>query len=74
MSDYLLWWRTKSRKGVFNRPEEIKRDRPDAAAGAKISTAIYRRKRRCANPAGLETAEIIKSQAFNPIPRELRVE
>ena len=69
-----LWRRTKSRKGVLNRPEGTKRGRPDAAAGAKLPTATYRRKRRCVNPAGPETVEITKPQAFSPIPREPRVE
>src|SRR2546423_3205214 len=64
--------RTKSRKGVLNRPKGTKRDRLDAAAGGKVPTATYRRKRRCVNPAGSETAEIIKPQAFSPIPREPR--
>jgi hypothetical protein len=66
--------RTKSRKGVLNRPEGTKRGRPDAAAGGKVPTATYRRKRRCVNPARPETVEITKPQALSPIPREPRVE
>ena len=54
--------RTKSREGVLNRPKGTKRYRHDAAAGAKVPTD--RRKRRCVNPAGPETAEITKPQAF----------
>jgi len=74
VSDCPLWRRTKSRKGVLNRPEGIKKGRPDAATGAKVSTATYRRKRQYVNPADPETVEIIKPQAFSPIPRELKVE
>ena len=61
--------RTKWREGVLNQPNRTKRDRPNAAAGGKVPTATYRRKRRCVNPAGSETAEITKPQAFSPIPR-----
>jgi hypothetical protein len=73
MSGCPLPWRTKSREGVLNRPKGTKRDQPDAAAGGKVPITTYRRKRRCVNPAGPETAEITKPQAFSPIPRELRV-
>ena len=57
-----------------NRPKGTKRDWPDAAAGGEVPTATYRRKRRCVNPAGPETAETTKPQAFSPIPRDPRVE
>jgi hypothetical protein len=66
--------RTKSREGVLNRHKGTKRDQPDAAAGGRGPTATYRRKRRCVNPAGPETVEITKPQAFSPISREPRVE
>ena len=65
---------TKSREGVLNRLKGTKRVRPDAAVGGEVPTATYRRKRRCANLGGPETAEITKPQAFSPIPREPRVE
>jgi hypothetical protein len=71
-------------------PNWALRDRPDAAAEDKVPTATYRGKRRCVSQAGAnpvdtllptmgyrfiyETAEVIKSQAFSPIPREPRVE
>ena len=54
--------RTKSRKSVLNRPKGTKRDQPDAAAGGEVPTATCRRKRRCVNQAGPETAEITRPQ------------
>jgi hypothetical protein len=67
--------------GVRNRgracsidPRGLREAGPTLQRGGKVPTATYRRKRRCVNPAGPETVEIIKRQAFSPIPREPRVE
>jgi hypothetical protein len=65
--DFEVW------KLLLNRPKGTKRGRPDAAAGGKVPTATYRRKRRYVNPAGPEIVEITKPRAFSPIPWELRV-